>query len=979
MMNKAGTILECAGQARPWQPAFGIGDGVVVLAIEFRLLGPVEASIDGRLLDVGHARQQCVLAALLLDANRTASVDQLLDRVWGDRPPQRARESLQSYMSRLRKVLAPVADVGIARRPDGYVLAVDPAAIDVSRFRGLVRVSAESDDDEDTAALLGQALALWKGDALGALDTPWLNAARDGLNAERLVAELNRNDVSLRLGRHAELIGPLSAQAVAHPWDERIAGQMMLALYRCGRQADALEAYQQLRERLADELGTDPSPPLRRLHQQILTADPELAAPPAATSPLSGRRRSSRPPSGAAAAPVPRQLPAPPGPFSGRVAELARLDTILGTPVGDAPVIATISGGGGMGKTWVALQWAATHADRYPDGQLYVDMRGFDPSGEPVGPETVLRGFLEGLGVDPMRIPADLQAQASLYRSLIADRRMLVVLDNVRDSGPVVPLLPGTRTSAVLVTSRRQLARLVVNHGACPLALDVMPDDDAHDIMVRQVGRTLTAEDQRAMDSLVAQCAGLPLALAIVASRAALQPERPLTALAAEMRATSTRLDALDAGELAVNLRAVLACSRQALTQQTAQVFDLLGLASSPDICLAAAASLTALPVPQARTVLGGLIAANLLQENAPGRYQMHDLVWLYAVECAGGHEEGQQGAVRRLLDHYLHTAHGAALLLSPHRQPLQLTEPSSGTVIEALPDLDAAMEWFSREHEALIAATDQALDLDFCVHAHQLPWTMAAYLDRRGLWRDWIRAQRIAVEAAERLADRQAQAQAQRLLANAYSVSRRFDDALTHLRRALDLFDADENDAGRAHVHFDIALQFDRQGQNHEALQHARQSLTYYRAVPHPQGEAVALNAVGWYHCQLGEYREGLKFCLQALALANDIGSPYGQSNALDSLGFAHFHLGEYQEAIDCYRRALDHFHAIGDRHNGATALDHLGDAYLAAGDLLKARDAWQESFDVFDELDHTDADRVRAKLAEVPQDPESGGYRSP
>jgi DNA-binding SARP family transcriptional activator len=904
---------------------------MATMAVEIRLLGAVEVSIDGRRLDVGHMRQQCVLATLALEANRPVPAERLIDRVWGDQLPQRALITLQSYLSRLRKVLTPAQEVAIARRPGGYVLVADPATVDVHAFRQLVAQARAAAADADKAALLARALDLWRGQALETLDTPWLSAVREGLDNERLAAELDRNESALRLGRHAELVAELTAAAAARPLDERIAGQTMLALYRCGRQADALETYHRLRRRLADELGTDPSPPLQRMYQQILTADPQLAAPAQPTRPPATGASSAGPGRQAPPTPAPRQLPASPPVFTGRAGELTELTELTALVDGtDVPVV-VVSGGGGIGKTWLALAWANRHADRYPDGQLYANLRGYDPTSEPLSPAVALRGFLDALGVDPARVPAGGEAQASLYRSLTAGRRMLIVLDNARDTDSVVPLLPAASGCTVLVTSRRHLTGLVVGHGARTLTLDPMPEHDARELLVRHLGRHRAADDKQDVAALLAHCAGLPLALAIVAARAVLRPELPLAAIADELRTATTRLDALDAGELTVNLRAVLACSARALTGAAARVFALLGLAHGPDIGLAAAASLAGLPVAEARTVLDQLTTANLVQQHTPGRYRMH---------------------------------HRAALLLSPHRDRLPLATPHIGTVIVELADLDSAMSWFTTEHPVLLATIRNAYDAGFDRYAVHLPWTLATYFDRRGHWDDWVLAQRTAVEAAQRLADAGAEAQARRLLANAYSNLRRYDEAHTQLRGTLDLLDEHDN-AARAHVHFDIALLFDRQSLPEQALPHAERSLACYRAVSNQLGEAVALNAIGWYHCQLGQYRQSIEQCRRALALAEQTGSLYGQANTLDSIGYAHHHLGEYEQATDAYGRAISLFRDMGDRHAEAITLGHLGDTYEAGGEPAKAHDMWRDALDILDELNHPDADDLRAKLA--------------
>jgi DNA-binding SARP family transcriptional activator/tetratricopeptide (TPR) repeat protein len=943
---------------------------VVRMVVEFRVLGDVGVHIAGQRVDVGHLRQQCVLVSLLADANQPVPAEALLDRAWGGRAPRRGRATVHSYVSRLRKILAPTAEAGIVRRPGGYVLTVDPMAVDLYCFGSLVERARAVGDDEHAGELLVQALGLWRGEAFPALDTPWLNALRETLNRQRIGAELDRYDVALRRGQHARLLDELSAAVTKDPWDERLAGQLMLALYRCGRQASAIALYHRLRRGLAEELGADPGPPLQRLHQQILTADPAVAAPnPAsATSSAGVRMPAAADTSGAAAAP--RQLPASPGSFTGRGTELTELSRHLHESAGAATVVISAIGGiGGIGKTWLALRWAHANVERFPDGQLYVNLRGFDPAGDPVPWPVAVRGFLDALGVDPGRVPADPQAQVGLYRSLVAGRRMLVVLDNARDTETVAQLLPGTGGSAVLVTSRHQLPGLVTGHGARPMALDLLPDSEARELLARQLGAARITAEPDTITELVRHCAGLPLALGIVAARAVLQPGRPLADLAAQLRTAGTRLDALDAGELSANLRAVLSCSVAALAPVTAEVFALVGLAPGPDIGLAAAASLVGRPAEETRGLLKQLLTANLVQEHAGGRYRMHDLVRLYAVELAGHDRrtdpaDPARAALLRLFDHYLHTAYAGALLLSPQRDPLNLAESVPGVAAQKLVDLDEALAWFTAEYPVLLAAIRHAGAAGFNRHAYQLPWTLATFFDRQGHWDDWVTVQRAAVEAARRTADRPAQAQAHRLLANAYSNLRRYVETHANLRHALGRFEELGDDAGCAHVHLDIALLFDRQGQPAQALPHALRSLELYRVAGTGLQQAVALNAIGWYHSQLGEHRDAVGYCEQALALSAEAGSQYGQANTWDSLGYAHHHLGEHRRAAACYTEALALFRAIGDRHAEGIVLAHLGDTHDASGDATAARDAWRAAQAILDDLAHPEAAALRAKL---------------
>ncbi|MFJ1541981.1 AfsR/SARP family transcriptional regulator [Micromonospora chalcea] len=936
------------------------------MAVEFRVLGDLDVRVDGRTVRIGHARQQCVLAALLVEPNRVVATGQLISRVWGDEVPDGAAATLRGYLSRLRHALAGADEVRIVRRHPGYLLAVDPDRVDLHRFRALTEQARRTGDDATAIGCLERALGLWRGDAFDGLTTPWLAAYRQTLDRQRLAAALDRNDIALRRGAHARLLPDLLDLSGRHPWDERLAAQAMLALYRCGRQADALEHFHRLRRRLAAEIGADPSPPLAQLYQQILTADAAIAPP---DLPDGGELSATATGTARNAGAMPRQLPASPGVFAGRTVQLARLDEQLGDAgrpdgAGSPVVISSIGGGGGVGKTWLALRWAHANADRFPDGQLYVNLRGFDPTSDPVEWPVAVRGFLEALGVEPARVPADPEAQASLYRTLVAGRRLLVVLDDARDAATVIPLLPGTPTSAVLVTSRRQLAGLVTTHGARPLPLDVLPDDEARELIVRQVGAARVAGQPDAVADILRFCGGLPLALGIVAARAALNPDLALSSVAAELTTAAGPLDALAGDEVTTNLRVVLSRSLAALTPAAAEVFALLGLAPGPDIGRAAAASLTARTPEQLRPPLRELLDAHLVQEHVAGRYRMHDLVRSFAVERARGDPAGSRSALRRLVDHHLHTAHAAALLLSPQRDPLTLTPAAPGVTAERLDDLAAALAWFTGEHQVLLATIEYAAGNGLDTAAGQLSWTLATYFDRQGHWHDWATVARRAVESTRRSGDRPAQAQAHRLLAGACSNLGRYAEAQRNLVAALDLFASMGDDEGRAHTHFDLSMLHDRQRQPREALPHARRSLALYERVGGPLKQAVALNAIGWYHSQLGEHHDAITYCRRALALSEQAGSAYGQANTWDSIGFAHHHLGEYEHAVDCFQQALALFADIGDRHAEGIVLDHLGDTWAAAGRADAARDAWRRSLALYEELGHADAEAVRRKL---------------
>jgi tetratricopeptide (TPR) repeat protein len=772
------------------------------------------------------------------------------------------------------------------------------------------------------------------------LDTPWLNSSRTALERARLGAELERNDLALRCDRHARVLDEMSAAVVTYPLDERLAGQLMLGLYRAGRQGEALDCYRQLRSRLADDVGVDPGEPLRLLHRRILRADPTLT--------IAGSPRGPR---------VPNQVPAPPRTFTGRTAELAQLSDLSAQGA-----VCAIVGPGGVGKTWIARRWAHEHRDRYPDGQLYADLHGFDPAGPPAPASVVVRGFLDALGLAAEAIPADLDAQAALYRSLAADKRLLIVLDNARDSTHAAPLLPGAAGCTVLVTSRHQLVGLVTAHGARPLALGMLAGAEARQLLAGHLGERRVAAEPAAVDALLRNCSGLPLALGIVASRAAVSPGLPLAELAAELEDVTTRLDALDGGELAVNVRAALSCSTDSLSQPAARLFALLGVVAGADAGLTAIASLVGLPVAETRGLLRQLSAAHLVGEPRPSRWHMHDLVRLYAAEQTGLRGDSS-AARRRLLDHYLQTSYAANRMLSPLRDAIEPVQPAPGVSPAPAADEAQAAAWFAAEHANLLAAVSLAADEGADTHAWQLAWTMATYLDRYAHWRDQAAVHVVASAAARRLGDRIAQAYALSGLARAQIWLGRYEQARAHLRSALDLIDDASEPAWRAHVHRTFARSYARDGEPRQALAHDELALALYRAAGHRCGQATALNAIGWHHAHLGEVEQALPFCEQALTLHQQNGDRQGAAATLDSLGYIHRQLGRHGEAIRCYQQAIELFGELGDRYEMADTLVNLGDTYAAADDPDRARMAWQRAVVMLEELGVPTA-ALRARL---------------
>ncbi|HET9899255.1 MAG TPA: BTAD domain-containing putative transcriptional regulator [Streptosporangiaceae bacterium] len=671
---------------------------------------------------------------------------------------------------------------------------------------------------------------------------------------------------------------------------------------------------------------------------------------------------------------VARQLPAAPRHFVGRRSELgllARQLREMGAAGGIA--ISAISGMAGVGKTALALHWAHRVAGEFPDGQLYADLGGFGPSGGPVEPAVALRGFLDGLGVAAEGIPGSLQAQAGLYRSLVANRRMLIVLDNAYNVDQVRNLLPGSPGCLVLVTSRAGLAGLVVGGNAEVLALDVLSDDEARQLLAVRLGAGRVAAEPDAVSELIGLCARLPLAVAIAAARAAAHPGFPLAGLAAELRDAAGRLDGLDAGDRDADIRSVLSWSFQQLAERPARMFRLLAVHPGPGITAAAAASMAGIPLRQARSTLRSLADVNLITEYLPGRYALHDLLRAFAAEQAqaAGHADNHRAAVGRMLDHYLHTVNAAGLTRLCGLDPITLAAPYPGVVAETFAARDHALAWLDAERAVLTKITRLAADTRFDVHAWQLALNLAVYFRMRGHWRDLAATQRIGLAAAKRLGDQNAQASAYLWLATASSEAGRFRDAHAHLGRALQLYQRLGNHDGLARARISIGLAYSGQGRDRDALDNTYGALPTLAAGQPPRAKAIsrttqalALNNLGWYHARLGELEQARTRCEQALQLFRDVRNQYGQALTLDSLGYVYHQHGDHDRAVTCYQLAVDAYRQVGDLFQLAQTLIRLGDSCQAAADTTGARDAWQQAARILDAMHHPDAQQTQAKL---------------
>jgi DNA-binding SARP family transcriptional activator/tetratricopeptide (TPR) repeat protein len=890
-----------------------------------------------------------VLAVLLIEANQVVSVDQLVDRVWeGRRLPADPVSALRTYVSLLRRVIAAARNATISRQSAGYKAIIDTEAIDLHRFRRLVGQARSARDDDDRALLLEHALQSWRGVPLAGLDSPWIDSIRSTLTRQRQEVRLDLIDVQLRRGQHSALVPELSSQVAEHPLDERVAGQFMVALYRSGRQADAFAQYRQLRERLVDELGTEPGPRLQQLHQQILTADPALTETSAAP--------------GTAPVTVPRQLPADVPGFTGRALPLAELDRLLATTAGQPGaasarpvrvVISAVSGTAGVGKTALAVHWAHQVSRHFPDGQLYVNLRGYDPD-QPMATADALAGFLRALGVAGQDIPVGADERAARYRSLLAGRRVLVVLDNAGTAEQVRPLLPGSAACVTVVTSRDALAGLVARDGARRLDLDLLPPADAVGLLRALIGGRVDADPATAT-VLADQCARLPLALRVAAELAAARPAVPLADLAGELADQQRRLDLLDAdGDPRTAVRAVFSWSRRHLSAEANRTFRLAGMHPGPDLEPYSVAALTGTALEDSRRLLDQLARAHLIQPAGPGRYGLHDLLRTYARELTTT-EDGEdelRAARTRMFDYYLRATAVAMDILAPaeqHRRPLV---PSPATSLPPMPDPAAARAWLAAELTSLVNVCAHTATHGWPGHATQLAAILFRYLEGGGYYPEAISIHTHARQAARHIGDQAAEARALTGLGLADFRQGRGEQATGHFRQALALFRAAGDRTGEARVQGNLGIFDLEQGRCQQASEHFRQALALFRLAGDRTGEAHVLSNLGNLEQMQGHYREATSHYWQALALSREIGDRTCEAYTLDGLGCIDRRRGRHRRAANRHQQALDLFREIGNRSGEAHALVDLGLVDLWQGRYRQAADHHQRALDLFREI---------------------------
>jgi DNA-binding SARP family transcriptional activator len=872
--------------------------------VRIRVLGPLEVGTADGWRPVTAAKWRSLLACLLVADGRVVSVDQLLDELWPQSPPRGAVNQLHGYVMRLRRALGD-ADASVLRtKAPGYELHLQPEDVDAGRFE---RLDAEGraalrDGDAGTARkCLVEALELWRGPAFADVPpTPLIRTTADRLDQRRASAVEARIDADLLLGDHTGLVDELTTRVDADPYRERVWCQLMLALYRCGRRADALAAYERLRRLLRDELGVEPSRPARNLLEQIRAADPALDLPPqrlpeASTTPAAPASVQT---------PVPRQLPTGLPDFTGRAAQLAQLDSLLGDdrPPSHAVVITAIAGMGGVGKTALAVHWAHRVAGEFPDGQLFADLRGYAQS-PPREPGDVLAAFLRALGMPPDQVPVDVDEAAAHYRSLVAGKRMLIVLDNARSAEQVRPLLPGGASCLLLVTSRDQLSGLTAHHGAGRLALDRLDVAECHALLVRILGERRVADEHAAAMDLIDLCAQLPLALRLAAAGLAAEPGRPLAAVVAEL-SQGDRLARIDVdSEPAGSLRAAFDLSYERLGAPGQRAFRLAGLAPGPDFSADALAALAGVSIREAHRLLGRLVAGHLLEVRAPGRYAFHDLLRLYATQVLDPGERA--AATTRLSSWYFHTAAAAVAAAFPHVVRLPATAspapPESPDVpAAAFDNRDAAAAWLEAERVCLAAAVQAAAEPGAAtgVPAWLLVDVLRSFYFFRRHPGDWITAGQLALTAARDAGSRGGEAAAELSLAQAFRCVSDYPAARAHGTRAA-------------------------------ALCHE---------VAWPEGEAVAYNELAVVEFEQGRYRAGAELQERAVVIDRQVGNREYEARHQLNIGSARLYLGQLALAADRFERTVEIATETGSPQLRSAALSNLAEVYRWQGRLDRA-----------------------------------------
>ena len=1003
--------------------------------MRYALLGSLKVWDDtGAEISVPAGKQCSVLAALLLRPGQVVGFDTLVATLWGDRPPASARSGLATYVSRLRTVLGTGAASRVRYEGRGYLFAPEPGDeidhVRAAELEGTARAAADEGRWADAGRAATDALGMWRGEALADLESDSLRAEfLPYLEELRLRLEQLRIDAYLARGEFHAILPTLRALSGSHPMNEPFHERNFLALYGAGRHADAQEWYRQVRIRLREELGTEPSPLLRRFYNQTLRGVDatelveELLGPrrphrpdrpldsgsgtgpvPSGSSGASGASGSSVP-SGPPVPPTPSsapgalgasdpaapsslsesgqwavlpslgyQLPPAPRRFVGRSTELAALtEAMVGNHPPELSGLTILVGMAGIGKTALALTWAHRSAAAFPDGRLYLDLKGFAERGVPMAADEAVRTLLDCLGVPDHLLPATAAGRIAMYRGVIAGKRVLIILDNVRHADQVRPLLPPSGPAQLLATSRNALASLVTIDFARTVALQPLSALESRELLNVRLGPERTSGREDAVAAIAEHCAHLPLALVVAAGRAWVRPDVPLEDLAEQLGAVDGGLGALDGGDAAVSVRTVLSWSYRQLSAGAARLYRLLALHPGPDVAVPAAASLAAVAPVEAHAALVELVAMNMASVDGRGRYRRHSLLEAFAAErlAAEESEEVRGAAYRRLVDHYLRALvhvnmfHATTGLPTPD----DLDPAPPGVQATVVDDSAGGIVWFDAEREVLAALLLDLAANGMDIEVWQLACARSIGMARNARWEEDIAAARLALAATRRLGDRVAEAHVHRMFGRDLPRIGDPEGGMQHLDRALELYDEAGHAGGAAETKRTIANVRFLQGDVVATLPLLRDFLDHVEATGELHAQAQGLNSLGWSYAHLGRLPEALACCRRALHLKLATGRHEHIGVLWDSLGYIHHRLGDYEESVTCYRRAIEACLSEGDDNQSALAAMRLGDVLSDLGDHVAARVSWREALNAFEELRRPEAELVRQRLAAIPR----------
>jgi DNA-binding SARP family transcriptional activator/tetratricopeptide (TPR) repeat protein len=928
--------------------------------IDVRVLGPFAVLADGDPVDISAGRASALLAVLAMSAGRVVSIERLTDMVWGERPPANARRTVQTYVYRLRTALGSesIGTVGA-----GYVLNAHSDDVDALRFVDLLD-TADRDPASERDRIVA-ALGLWRGDPLEGVQSEWLIEYDRPRLVERHLSALERRiDLDIDSGRAADVIAEVWEVAGQHPLRESMWARLIVALDRCGRPAEALECYETMRSRIVSELGVDPGAELQRIYADLLRG----AAPEPSI-------RQSEP-----ELTVPRQLPADVEGFTGREDVLAVLDALVDGDHSPPAGIAVLHGAGGIGKTAVAVRWAHRVSEQFPDGQLYLDLRGFGP-GEPTAPAQALETLLHGLGVPGEQVPADLDARSALLRTVLADRRVLMVLDNARDAEQARPLLPGGRGILVIVTSRSRMRGLTAREGARRIAVDTLPLDDAVDLLTAGLDRQRVGYDEESLTELAELAGRMPLALAVAVERASLFRDSKVAELVGELRDEQNRLDALDPGDdLLTSVRAVFSWSYQALDEEAAQTFRLLGLHPGVDIGPSAAAALIGSARSRQARLLDRLADVNLLQRSRHGRYTMHDLLRTYAAELV--HEVDDQArresAIRRLLSWYVHSAadaHAKSVTTEGEPRFMNIGAPEVGVTPLSFADHRQAHDWLDAEWPTLVRLVSYAAAQGHPQAAYHLVNKLHHYLVSDRPPAEAAALQAIARESTVAVGQRVDEGFITNQLGISYGRLGDYERCIDHLERARHLFRAEQHTGGESQALHNLGIAYIGAGRLDDARVSVERALALAVRREDDIGEiAVTLTNLSRLHLEAGQIDEAVEAASDALRRLSGSDRLVREAIASMALGLARAAQGRHGEAEECLVSALDTYRALGRRWSEAVVLTSLGRVERDTNRPDEARATWQRALAIVDEvgeMDTTDLSRAElvALLDSVPE----------